>query len=870
MILQSGQTRQFDVSGTWSDGSSSTPSVTYSATGGTITGGGLYTAGSTAGTYRIIAANQQSTLRDTSFVTITVPAPSLTSISLSPSSVAVSPGGGYQFNVSGTWTNGATNPPPVTYSATGGTVTSAGLFVAGTTAGTYRVIATSGATLADTSAVTVAVTAPTLTSVVITPGSASLQTGGSRQFVAGGTWSDGTSAAPPVVWSATGGTISSAGLYIAGSSAGSFRVIAQQLNGTRADTAEVTVTAPLALTAVLLTPAFVGLDLGASQQFAVSGTYSNGSTGTPSVTYSATGGSINNNGRYTAGNTPGTYQVIARQQGGTLADTSVVTVGARVTQFVMTPSTVNLLVGGTQQFQTSATWSDGVSRPVSVTYSATGGTVSASGLYTAGLLAGSAAVIAVCSCGIADTSVVSLSLVPTLAGLWVSPRTVTLAPGGTQQYSAQAMWTDGSTTLPAVTFSATGGTITPQGLYTVGSSTGSFQVIVSAQGKADTSQVSVVSYASGLPSAPGAPQFSVQSAGATTSAIRTSWTAGAGATSYRYSARSSVDGVWAGQSSTTDSLGVTLTSVPNGASIFVCVWSRNTAGESTQSACSGYTVPIVGAEPPPPPPPAGTGSMYFNSAEAGCGTDANTVLCDDFEDGTWYEKDCDQANTSGGLLQTDGWCGNIYANPITPAGAAVCGAKGFRSNCAAHGGLHTSVGGVNMAQHRFYGGAVNEAWWRVYFQPQNDYDGGHEKMFGFVREGGQLVSHCYNYFGGETIQCIPMQHQERWIGSNLAPAVTIQRGHWYYFEVHVKLNTPGFYDGVLEFWMDDCGTAGTSCPLSPTRRSYDAKVLYRSASESSMTLDGIWIENWANAATYGSMLYDNVRVSRGGPVGPRL
>jgi hypothetical protein len=59
------------VSGTWSDGSTTAPAVSYSATGGTITPGGLYTAGTTAGSYRVIASHTGGTLKDTSAVTIT-------------------------------------------------------------------------------------------------------------------------------------------------------------------------------------------------------------------------------------------------------------------------------------------------------------------------------------------------------------------------------------------------------------------------------------------------------------------------------------------------------------------------------------------------------------------------------------------------------------------------------------------------------------------------------------------------------------------------------------------------------------------------------------------------------------------------------
>src|SRR4051812_17314075 len=78
-------------------------------------------------------------------------------------------------------------------------------------------------------------------------------------------------------------------------------------------------------------------------------------------------------------------------------------------------------------------------------------------------------------------------------------------------------------------------------------------------------------------------------------------------------------------------------------------------------ACSGAaSEPSNSQNPGNGDPP----TMYFNSAEPGCGTDPSIVLCDDFESGSWYTKDCDQANASGGLLQTKGWCGTIYSNPI--------------------------------------------------------------------------------------------------------------------------------------------------------------------------------------------------------------
>ena len=82
---------------------------------------------------------------------------------------------------------------------------------------------------------------------------------------------------------------------------------------------------PPTLTQVILTPATASVQTGGTQQFAVSGKLSDGSTTTPAVTYSATGGTITTGGLYTAGSSTGTFRVIAVQQGGTLADTAAVT-----------------------------------------------------------------------------------------------------------------------------------------------------------------------------------------------------------------------------------------------------------------------------------------------------------------------------------------------------------------------------------------------------------------------------------------------------------------------------------------------------------------------------------------------------------------
>jgi hypothetical protein len=77
-------------------------------------------------------------------------------IIVAPSSASVDAGGTQQFQVSRRRNDGSTGPVAVTYQSTGGTVTSAGLYTAGSMPGIYRVIATeSGGALTGSATIAV-------------------------------------------------------------------------------------------------------------------------------------------------------------------------------------------------------------------------------------------------------------------------------------------------------------------------------------------------------------------------------------------------------------------------------------------------------------------------------------------------------------------------------------------------------------------------------------------------------------------------------------------------------------------------------------------------------------------------------------------
>ncbi len=93
------------------------------------------------------------------------------SITINPTAVSIQVGGTQQFSATVTGTPDTT----VTWSASGGTVSAAGLYTAPSTPGTYTVIATSAAdsTVAATATVSVTPTASAV-SVSVSPGFASI------------------------------------------------------------------------------------------------------------------------------------------------------------------------------------------------------------------------------------------------------------------------------------------------------------------------------------------------------------------------------------------------------------------------------------------------------------------------------------------------------------------------------------------------------------------------------------------------------------------------------------------------------------------------------------------------------------------------
>jgi len=357
VTLAAGAAQQFTAMAQFSDGGTAAATVTWSATGGTISQSGSFTAGSTPGEYLVIATGRGVTLADSAFVTIPAPPPpNLVAIEVTPPAATVQSGLTLQFTAIGRLSDNSTTSVPVAWSATGGTVSAGGIYTAGATPGSFRVIATEiGGPFADTSTVTVTAAPPTLVAIELTPATSTLAPNGTQQFTAIGRLSDSGTQAVTIAWSATGGTISNAGLYTASSTPGTFRVIAVLQGGTLADTSLVTISAP-SIVAIRISPDSARLGPYGTQQFSAVGVLAGGATTPVSVAWTTTQATVPTfsgppnlvtaGGLFTAGYPVGRFLVIATQVGGSVADTVPVRV------YNTTGQSVPLFVGDSLNFWT--------------------------------------------------------------------------------------------------------------------------------------------------------------------------------------------------------------------------------------------------------------------------------------------------------------------------------------------------------------------------------------------------------------------------------------------------------------------------------------------------------------------------------------
>lgn len=281
--IGAGAQQRFTAVGTFSDGSSkrlqsvlwnsSAPNVAPISDDATNSGIAVTAA---QGTTTITA----SAVGVSGSTTLTVTAPTLASIQLSPQNPAIAQGATQQFTATGVYTDGSTQDLTGTATWSSSATVVAGINGSGVAAGLFEGTATiqvnSGSLSAST---TLSVGSPALVSIAVTPATATIALGSSQQYQAIGTYSDGSTQNVTTLlsWSSSTpavSTISSTGLAT-GLSQGTVVLT----GGSESVSASVTLTvAAPSLVSIIVTPNAASLSIGATQQLSAAGIYTDGST----------------------------------------------------------------------------------------------------------------------------------------------------------------------------------------------------------------------------------------------------------------------------------------------------------------------------------------------------------------------------------------------------------------------------------------------------------------------------------------------------------------------------------------------------------------------------------------------------------------
>jgi type II secretory pathway component GspD/PulD (secretin) len=215
-------------------------------------------------------------------VTLTVTSATLRSIAISPAATAVAPGGTQQFTAVGTFSDGTTQDitSDVSWTSSNTAVATIGSGTGtalGQAAGSTQIIATMGSIASP--AATLTGTTAILQSIALSAGTASIARNGTVQFVATGTFSDGSKqdVTSSVSWTSTNTTVASVGIgsgLVRGLSTGSTQIKAV-VGAISSASATISVTSAT-LKSITVTPAGLAIAAGTSVAYTATGTYTDG------------------------------------------------------------------------------------------------------------------------------------------------------------------------------------------------------------------------------------------------------------------------------------------------------------------------------------------------------------------------------------------------------------------------------------------------------------------------------------------------------------------------------------------------------------------------------------------------------------------
>ncbi|MFT3836836.1 MAG: Ig-like domain-containing protein [Myxococcaceae bacterium] len=450
-----GQDQLFNAVGQFSDGSSSdlTSTATWSSSAPNVASiAGNRAHGVAQGTSVITAAVGLITAT----AKITVSPPTLTRIEISPVDPTIARSTSLQLVATGLFSDGSAMD--VTAAATWASadtsiVTVAGGLVKGMAGGSAKVTATFNGVIGGTQ---VTVTTATLTSIELSPPSATLAVNTNFQLTAFGHFSDGSTQdiTASASWTSSAGSIAScSGGLVLGLSGGTATITASM--GGQQAAALITVT-QATLVSIEVDPQAPTAGLASQVQFSAVGLFSDGSTqvitnqaawSSSSPMVASVSDVMPTKGQaktLTAGSTTITATVA-----GVVGKTTLTVTAATLTSIAVSPASATIGIGGTQQLHATGTYSDGSTQDVTAVATWSSNAMAASvsnGAGSQGLVkgnAGGSAVITATLSGISGTASITVTAA-TLTSIAVTPAMATSPIGAKLPYTAIATYSDGS------------------------------------------------------------------------------------------------------------------------------------------------------------------------------------------------------------------------------------------------------------------------------------------------------------------------------------------------------------------------------------------------------------------------------------------
>ena len=351
---------------------------------------------------------------------------SLVSIAVTPANPSIAKGATQQFTATGTYSDSSTRNLTSTASwsstATGvATINSAGLATSAAVGGT-TIQATSGSISGNTN---LTVTPAVLVSISVTPANSSIGKGTTQQYVATGTYSDGSTQnlTSTVTWGSSSTAVATIAVGGLATGVGTGSTTIQATSSSITGSTGLTVTA--VLQSIAVTPANPSISKGATQPFVATGTYNDGGTLniTSAVTWSSTNTTVATISSSGLASGVGAGSTTVQATSGSISGSTTLTVTTpTLVSIAVTPANATIELNGTEQYTATGTYSDNSTQNLTsgatwVSTNTAVATITTQGLAS-GIAAGETTIQATVGSITGSTGLTVATTLPGLVGWW--------------------------------------------------------------------------------------------------------------------------------------------------------------------------------------------------------------------------------------------------------------------------------------------------------------------------------------------------------------------------------------------------------------------------------------------------------------------